>query len=148
MEFSVVHEGITKQLLGKSTKHLTPEALMLNEKMMVDLNYERYTPRDRTPYSPIAYTAAENAFYHQWSLEQIGEHYGYHKLKELMDPKDYLTLPSCVVDEFLEAVSSGLNKRDKVEADKREQEARRAGLPKDQQEELRKAGLDPKTFKS
>lgn len=144
----MVHEGITKQLLGKSTKHLTPEALMLNEKMMVDLNFERYTPKDRTPYSSIAYTTAENEFYHPWSIEQVGEHYGYHKLKELMEPSDYLTMPSIIVDEFLEAVSSGLNKRDQAEAAKREQAARQNKLPRDQQEELAKAGLDPRLLKS
>lgn len=142
-----MHEGITKQLLGKPTKHLTPEGLLLNEKMLVDLNFERYTPKDRTPYSSIAYTTGENEYYHPWSIEQVGEHYGYHKLKELMDPKDYLTLPSCVVDEFLESCSAGLNKRDKAEAAKREQAARAAGLPKDQQEELKKAGLDPRVLK-
>lgn len=144
----MVHEGITKALLGKSTKQLTPEALLLNEKMMVDLNFERYTPKDKTPYSPIAYTAGENDFYHQWSIEQTGEHYGYHKLKEIMDPRDYLNLPNCVVEEFLNAVSSGLNKRDAAEAAKREQAAKKAGLSVTEQNELKKAGLDPSVLKT
>jgi hypothetical protein len=143
----VVHEGVTKQLLGRSTKHMLPEALALNEKMMVDLNLEYYNQKTRTPFSSIGYFSAENDFFHPWSLEQIGEHYGYHKLKELMDPKDFLTLPAVVVDEFLEAVSSGLNKREKAEAAKREQQARQQGLPKDQLDLLNKAGIDPKQIK-
>jgi len=143
--FSKVHEGITRQLLGKSTKAVLPETLLLNEKMMVDFNFERYDPKTRTPYSLIGWTAEENAFFHPWSLEQTGEHYGYHKLTELMSPKDYLQLPSVVVDEFLEAVSKGLNKRDKYEETKRKEEERKQGnnQPRGQQDELIRAGIDP-----
>ena len=127
---------------------MLPETLLLNEKMLVDFNFERYNPKSRTPYSSIAYTEAENEFYHPWSIEQIGEEYGYHKLKELMEPKDYLTLPAVVVDSFLNSVSIGLNKRDKAEEAKRQEAAKRAGVPKDQMEELRKAGIDPRLNKS
>lgn len=147
MQFSVVHEGVTRQLLGKSTKHLHQESLLLNEKMMVDLNLEYYNPKTRTPYSSIGYFPAENDFFHPWSIDQVGEHYGYHKLKELMDPKDYLTLPNVVVDEFLNAVSSGLNKREKAEAAKRAQQEGQSGGTREQQELLRQAGIDPKKIK-
>lgn len=140
-----MHEGITRQLLGKSTKAVLPETQLLNDKMMVDFNFERYDPKTRGPYSLIAWTKEENAFFHPWSLEQAGEHYGYHKLTELMAPKDYLTLPSVVVDEFLESVSKGLNKREKFEEDKRKERERAQGkqLPSGQQEELVRAGIDP-----
>ena len=143
--FNTVHEGITRSLLGKSTKHMLPETLLLNEKMLVDINFERYDPKTRTPYSSIAYTP--DAFFHPWSMEQAGEYFGYHKLGELMAPKDYLELPSVVVDEFLEAVSKGLNKRDKAEEARRKAEEQRNGLPKEQQEDLRKAGFDPRLVK-
>lgn len=144
-----MHEGITRQLLGKSTKHVLPETQLLNDKMLVDFNFERYEPKTRGPYSMIAWTAEENAFFHPWSIEQIGEHYGYHKLTELMSPKDYLSLPSTVVDEFLESVSKGLNKRDKYEEDKRKERERQQGnqLPKSQQDELQRAGIDPRLIK-
>jgi len=145
--FNTVHEGITRSLLGKSVKQMLPETLLLNEKMMVDINFERYDPKTRTPYSSIAYNPAENAFFHPWSTEQVGEYFGYHKLGELMTPKDYLEMPSAVVDEFLEAVSKGLNKRDKAEEARRKAEEQRQGLPKEQQEDLRKAGFDPRLVK-
>jgi len=114
---------------------------MLNESMMHDLNMEYYNPKTRTPFSSIAYHPAENEFYHQWSIESVGEYYGYHKLSEVIPVRDYLLLPNCIVDEFVKAVSNGLDKRDKVEKERR-REQNPGGFSKDQLELLKAAGLD------
>ena len=143
----MIHEGVTRKLLGKPTDHLTPEALMLNEKMMVDLNYERYNPKTKDPFSPIAFDAEENDFYHQWSIKQTGEYFGFHKLAELISAKDYLTLPSAFVDDFISAMGVGLNKRDKVEEEKAKQAAQKAGADPKQRDELKKAGIPDKLLK-
>lgn len=145
MQFGRVHEGITKALLGKSIDNVLPETLLLREKQLVDINFELYTPDKKTPYSSSAWYPEEHEFFHPWSINQISEHYGFHKLNAVMPPESYLTLPNCIVEEFLAGASAGLNKRDKADAEIRARADRnnKNKITPEQEAELRKAGIDP-----
>jgi len=147
--FGRVHEGITKALLGHSLESVLPETLILREKELVDINFELYTPDKKTPYSSAAWYPEEHDFFHPWSMNQVSEHYGYHKLGTIIPPESYLTLPNCIIEEFLAGVSSGLSKREKTDADLRAKAERSSKnkLSPEQEAELRKAGIDPNKVK-
>lgn len=147
--FGRVHEGITRELLGKSVSAVLPETLILREKELVDINFELYTPDKKTPYSSAAWYPAEHEFFHPWSISQVSEHYGFHKLTTVLPPETYLTLPNCIVEEFLEGASAGLNKREQRDAEARAKAERgnKHKLTPQQEAELRNAGIDPTKVK-
>lgn len=149
MVFGRAHEGVTRSLLGKSLEAVLPETLILREKEMVDINFELYFPEKKTPYSSAAYYDVEHEFFHPWSINQVSEHYGFHKLGTVIPPESYLTMPNCIIEEFLAGASAGLNKRDQrdAEAKAKADRANKSKMTPQQEAELRHAGIDPTKVK-
>jgi hypothetical protein len=88
-----------------------PDEEMVNDGLIHDLNMGYYTRKTITPHSPIAFHKEETEFYHPWSLESIGEEYGYGKLEEIIPLTEYLTLPNTVIESVLAGVIKGKDRR-------------------------------------
>lgn len=78
---------------------------------MHDINLGYIDPAEMRPHSPIAFHKESNEYYHPWSIESIGEHYGYGKLHEVIPLNDYLTLPANLVDRLIKGILKGKDRR-------------------------------------
>jgi hypothetical protein len=110
-----VFNQVNNQLLGKSTKGLTPEAMIFNESMLHDLNMNYYTPANMDPFSSVAYIPVEHEFTHEWSIKAVAKKYGFYKLHEIMPLRDYMEMPMFLIDDLIQGVGEGRSQRDKID---------------------------------
>lgn len=130
---------MSHNLLGKKLDGILPETMVNNERLMYHMNMGFYTPQTQTPHSSVAYHEAEHKFYHPWSNHSFAKQYGYSRIKEIMPLKDYMMLPSCQVDEWIEGVVEGESAR--FELEKSQQDQQMSELEKQQAELAKRTGL-------
>lgn len=137
---SHAYRAITHNLLGKSLDDVLPESMVLNERMLYNLNMGYYSLKTRTPHSSVAYFPNEHKFYHPWSLHAQSRTFGYNRIKEIMSLKDFMTMPSCVVDEMIEGIIEGETARFDAEKDAADDQT--SAVAKAQKELIKQLGLD------
>jgi hypothetical protein len=143
-----VFNQVNNALLGKSTKDVTPEAMVFNESMLHDLNMNHYTPATMDPFSSVAYIPEENNFYHEWSIKAVAKKYGFYKLHEILPLRDYMEMPMFLIDDLITGVTEGRSERDKIDnppdASGNHKLPKVGDSNKDLMEIMRQLGLDKK----
>lgn len=97
----------------------------LQESQLHDFDMGYYTLTEKDPFRSINWIPEENAFTHQYSLEEIGRVYAFNKLQDYIPLELYLTLPNVIVDDLITGLVNGRNERheyDEAERKKRQKE--------------------------
>lgn len=117
-------------LAGKDMSELSPDQLILFKDMLYNINMGYSDPTKLRPGDSIATNSSETGYLHPWSFESIMETYEYHKLHEFMSVKDYLEMPSFMVDRIIKGRSKGrVKRRDDDARRKKEEEERKKQNP-------------------
>jgi hypothetical protein len=103
---------------------LTTDEVLLNDQLLYDLNMGYATRKNIHHMQSIRFIPKEANYIHPWSFEATGEVYGMNQLEKYIPLRDYLELPSHMVDRVITGVIEGKDKRRKAE----EEEKRRRDL--------------------
>lgn len=102
---------MTTSLLGVILNDVNPEKTELDELLLHDINLGYLDPTKLQPHSSIAFHKESNEFFHPWSIQSIGEQYGYGKLEDVIPLHDYLTLPANLVNGLISGIIKGKERR-------------------------------------
>jgi hypothetical protein len=126
--------------LGKPLQG-TLEKQEFDQQFLHDFNMGYLTPATMTPHSSVRFIEEENKFTHPWSIKHIGQQYGYARLKDIIPLQEYLNLPAYFVEDLIEGIVTGSDRRARQEAERQPE----GGQPTKEQREveqlLKKEGL-------
>lgn len=92
------------------------------------MGYYRF--KERTPFDSVGFHSAENDYYHEYSLKEVGRRYAFNKLNELLPLKEYLELPLHTLPDMIEGLREGTFER--YQWDERQKAKENNGLTQEQ----------------
>lgn len=126
---------VSRMLIGKPFHEDKYAPTGLQESQMHDFDMGYYTLSDKDPFRSIKWIEAENAYVHQYSLEELGRVYAYNRLQEYIPLDLYLNLPSIVVDDLITGLVNGRSEREEYDDEQRKKRKEENGDSLDEEEE-------------
>lgn len=102
---------ISRMLVGTPLHQDKYAPTGLQESMLHDLDMGYYELDEKDPFRSIRWVKEENAYNHQFSLEEIGREYAFNRLQEYIPLELYLNLPNVILEDLINGLINGRNER-------------------------------------